>query len=40
LIPEIDNFQILKGVWLTEEMIPIGEGVFEDRPVTGGEKEG
>ena len=40
LIPEIDNFQVLNGVSLTEEMIPMREGTFQNRPVAGGKKEG
>jgi hypothetical protein len=40
LIPEIDNFQVLEAVSLTEEMIPMREGTFKNRPVAGGKKEG
>jgi hypothetical protein len=29
-----------KGVSLTEEVIPMREGTFENRPVAGGKKEG
>jgi hypothetical protein len=40
LIPEIDNFQVLEAVSLTEELIPMRDGTFENRPVAGGKKEG
>jgi len=40
LIPEIENFQVLKAVSITEEMIPMREGTFENRPFAGGKKEG
>jgi hypothetical protein len=40
LIPEIYNFQVSEGVALTEEMIPMREGTFKNRPIAGGKKEG
>ena len=34
------NFHVSRGVALTEEMIPMREGVFKNRPTAGGKKEG
>jgi hypothetical protein len=31
---------MLKGVSLTEEIIPMREGTFQNRPAAGGKKEG